>query len=246
MKRETVEAQKELFDKNRTALEKYCDLIVGRRGLGSLLAYELITMTAPIPGALGLWLRSRLYPLLLGSCGKNVVFGQNVILRHPRRIRIGSDVVIDDNCLLDAKGRDNDGIGIGDGAFVGRNTILSCKNGDITLAPRVNIGFNCDIFSASSVVFGAETLVAAYCYFIGGGHEFGSSDQSVLNQGRVSEGITVGAGAWFGAGCKILDGVSVGDHAVIGAGAVVNRDIPAHAVAVGLPAKVIRDRREER
>ena len=53
----------------------------------------------------GLVLRKRLYPWLLGSCGRNVVFGQNVVLRHPHKIHIGSNVVIDDNCLLDAKGR---------------------------------------------------------------------------------------------------------------------------------------------
>jgi acetyltransferase-like isoleucine patch superfamily enzyme len=202
-------------------------------------------MTAPVPGALGLWLRSRLYPLLLGECGRNVVFGQNVVLRHPHRIRIGSNVVIDDNCLLDAKGIDNDGIRIDDGVFVGRNTILGCKNGDIHLARRANIGFNCYIFSASSVVIGEETLVAAYCYLVGGGHEFGRSDTSVLSQGRVSEGITVGSGAWLGAGAKVLDGVTIGDHTVVGAGAVVTGDLAAHKIAAGVPARIIRDRREE-
>ncbi len=70
---------------------------------------------------------------LLGSCGRNVVFGQNVVLRHPHKIHIGDNVVIDDNCLLDAKGEGNDGIRIGSGVFIGRNTILSCKDGDIDL-----------------------------------------------------------------------------------------------------------------
>ncbi len=73
-------------------------------------------------GALGLALRKALYPLLLGSCGRNVVFGQNVVLRHPHKIHIGSNVVVDDNCLLDAKGESNRGIRIGSGVFIGRNT----------------------------------------------------------------------------------------------------------------------------
>ena len=47
------------------------------------------------------------------------------------RSDIGDNVVIDDLCCLDAKGTDNHGITIGNGVFVGRNTILSCKNGDI-------------------------------------------------------------------------------------------------------------------
>ena len=109
-----------------------------------------------VPGALGLVLRKMLYPRLLGACGRNVVFGQNVVLRHPHKIRIGDNVVIDDNCLLDAKGDRNGGIAIGDGVFVGRNSILSCKDGDITLDDGANIGFNCEIFSASHVRIGRE------------------------------------------------------------------------------------------
>ena len=46
-----------------------------------------------VPGALGLALRKALYPLLLGACGRNVVFGQNVVLRHPHKIRIADNVV---------------------------------------------------------------------------------------------------------------------------------------------------------
>ena len=177
------------------------------------------------PGALGLLLRKVLYPRLLGSCGRNVVFGQNVVLRHPRKIHIGSNVVIDDNCLIDAKGESNRGIRIGDGVFIGRNTILSCKNGNIDIADKVNIGFNCEVFSASDVRVGQSVLMAAYTYVIGGGHDFSDPSKTVLEQGRRSLGVTIGEGAWMGAGAKILDGVSIGAHAVIGAGAVVRDSI---------------------
>ena len=81
-------------------------------------------------------------------------------------------MVIDDNCLLDAKGDTNAGIAIGAGTFIGRNTILSCKNGDIVLGEGVNIGFNCEIFSAARVELGARALLAAYCYVIGGDHDW--------------------------------------------------------------------------
>jgi acetyltransferase-like isoleucine patch superfamily enzyme len=64
----------------------------------------------------------------------------------------------------------------------------------------------------------------------------------VLAQARRSEGITIGDGAWLGAGAKILDGVRIGEHAVIGASAVVREDVPAFAVAVGVPARVVSSR----
>ena len=110
---------------------------------------------------------------------------------------------------------------IGSRVFIGRNTILSCKNGDIELGDGANIGFNCEIFSASRVRIGANALLAAYCYVIGGDHDFGDRSRPVIEQVRKSAGVTVGDGAWLGAGAKILDGVDIGANAVIGAGAVV-------------------------
>ena len=236
-------AQEQLFNAGTSARQKYATLVVGRPGLGALLAYELIiTLSQSLPGALGLALRKLLYPKLLGACGRNVVFGQNVVLRHPQKIHIADNVVVDDNCLLDAKGESNRGIRIGSGVFIGRNTILSCKNGDIELGDGANIGFNCELFSASSVRVGAGTLLAAYTYVIGGDHDFSDPSKSILEQGRKSDGVQIGEGAWIGAGAKVLDGVSIGDKAIIGAGAVVTRDVPAQAVAVGIPAKVVSNR----
>jgi acetyltransferase-like isoleucine patch superfamily enzyme len=154
--------------------------------------------------------------------------------------------VIDDNCLLDAKGAANAGIRIGSGVFVGRNTILSCKNGDILLGDGANVGFNCEIFSASRVEVGAQTLIAAYSYVIGGDHRLDDPDRPVLEQGRSSSGVRIGSGVWLGAGVKVLDGVEIGDSAVIGAGAVVRDAVPSGGVAVGIPARVVRMRGEPR
>lgn len=233
-------AQEEIFDRRRSAREKYSALVVGRPGWGALLKHEAVTMLSQhVPGALGLVFRKVLYPRLLGRCGRNVIFGQNVVLRHPHKIEIGDNVVIDDNCLLDAKGESNRGIRIGSGVFIGRNTILSCKNGDIDLADGANIGFNCELFSASRVDVGERALLAAYCYLIGGDHDFSDTERPVLEQGRVSRGVSVGAGAWLGAGVKVLDGVRIGARAVVGAGAVVRGEVPDGATAVGVPARVI-------
>ena len=233
-------AQDQLFDAGSSALDKYARLVVGRAGWLALLKHESITLASQaVPGALGLVLRKLLYPRLLGACGRNVVFGQNVVLRHPGKIRIGDNVVVDDNCLLDAKGDGNSGITIGSGVFVGRNTILSCKNGDIALGDRSNIGFNCEIFSASQVTLGADTLLAAYCYVIGGDHDYADVSKPVTAQGRQSKGVSVGDGVWMGAGAKILDGVRIGGHAIIGAGAVVRVDVPEYAVAAGRPARIV-------
>jgi acetyltransferase-like isoleucine patch superfamily enzyme len=238
-----AKAQEQLFAAGKSSRAKYAELVVGRPGLGALLQYELIVMFGQSwPGALGLVMRKALYPMLLGSCGRNVVFGQHVVLRHPHKIHVGSNVVIDDNCLVDAKGESNRGIRIGDGVFIGRNTILSCKNGDIDIADGANIGFNCEVFSASRVTIGRSVLMAAYSYVIGGDHDFSDPAKTVLEQTRTSAGVAIGDGVWMGAGAKILDGVTVGDGAVIGAGAVVREHVPASAIAVGIPARIVGSR----
>ena len=238
-----VNIQREMGSPGKSKIKLYGELIVGKSGLGSLLAYEAVTcLSTYVPGALGLFLRSKLYPLLLGSCGKGVTFGYGVVLRHPHKIHIGEGTVIDDQVLLDAKGADNQGIRLGTGCFVGRNSILSCKNGDILLGDRVNIGFNSEIFSGSKVELGADCLLAAYTYVVGGGHKFDDVEASVIDQDHVSEGIQLGEGVWLGAGVKVMDGVRIGARTVVGAGAVVTRDLPERMIAAGLPAKVIRER----
>jgi acetyltransferase-like isoleucine patch superfamily enzyme len=233
-------AQDQLFDAGKSSRAKYTELVIGRPGLAALLKYELVVAVAQaMPGAPGLLLRKFLYPLLLGSCGRNVIFGQNVVLRHPHKIHVGSNVVVDDNCLIDAKGESNRGIRVGSGVFIGRNSILSCKNGNIDVGDKANIGFNCEVFSASEVSLGPGVLMAAYSYVIGGDHDFSDASTAVIDQTRRSRGVSIGEGAWTGAGAKILDGVTIGARAVIGAGAVVTKDVAAGAVALGVPARVV-------
>ena len=129
-------AQDQLFDAGSSSLDKYARLVVGRAGWRALLKHEAITLVSQaVPGALGLVLRKLLYPRLLGACGRNVVFGQNVVLRHPGKIRIGDNVVIDDNCLLDAKGDGNGGIEIGSG-FVDL-VVVDMDVTDVSLRRRI-------------------------------------------------------------------------------------------------------------
>ncbi len=236
--------QRELFDERKSKSDKYRDLVIGRAGLGPLIAYELVMLLSSwVPGALGLFLRAKLYPWVMGSVGRNVVFGVNVTVRHPHKIAIGDNVVIDDNCCLDAKGTDNKGIAIGTGVFVGRNTILSCKNGDIVIDDHANLGFNCEIFSASRVRVGKSILMAAYTYLVGGDHLYDRVDIPVLQQGRTARGIEVDDNVWLGTHVVVTDGSTIGRDAIIGAGAVVVGEIPEFAIATGIPAKVVRDRR---
>lgn len=246
MKRTDTKVHRFMDQAMLSTSEKYKMLIIGQPGWIPLLKYEFIVLLCSwVPGVIGLVLRSKLYPYILGGVGSGVVFGTNVVLRHPHKIFIGNNVIIDDNVLLDAKGSNNEGIIIGDKAFIGRNTILSCKDGDIRLMEGVNIGFNSEVFSSSVVSIGQNTIIAAFTYLVGGGnYDISSSaaDFSLQDGLETKGGIRIGQNCWLAANVKVLDGVDIGDGAVIAAGAVVNRNIPSNSVAAGLPAKMVRKR----
>lgn len=212
--------------------------------MSGILKYELIIgLFGSFPGALGYYLRSKLYPRLLGEVGSNTVFGRALTLRHPHKIRIGKNVTIDDYCVLDAKGQSNKGIQIGDDVYVGRSSIVYCKDGDIEIQAKANIGSHCEIFSGDRVVVGKGSMVAAGCYIMSGNSydyesEVAFADQRVYTKGAT----TIGQNCWLGTKVVVLDGVAVGDGAVVGAGAVVTNTLPSRTISMGLPARSVSSR----
>ena len=239
-----LKAQKSLRDEKKSNLRKYSELVVGSDSIWDLIKYEfIITFVSWLPGATGLFIRGKLYPVIIGRVGRNVIFGRNITLRHPKKIMIGNNVVVDDNTMLDAKGFDNHGIVLEDGVFIGRNCIIYCKNGDIHLKENVNIGHNCTIFSSNKVLIRENTLVAAYCYILSGGeYDYTNEEVKMIDQdGGDSAGeLEIGSNCWLGAKVVVTDGSCIGDNSVIGAGAVVTKPVPENSVAVGIPAKVVK------
>jgi len=226
---------------------KYGEWVVGKTDLLSLLKYELITfLFGNLAGALGLYCRGKLYPYLFGAVGKNVVFGRGIALRHPHKIRVGDNAVIDDHCMLDAKGGANKGIVIGKGVFIGRGSILCCKDGDIAIQDNVNISYNCELFSSRYLLIGRDSVIAAYCYLMSGGsYDHRRLDVTFAAQDGYAQGpTTIGEDCWLGAKVVVLDGVSIGERTVVGAGSVVTKNLPSHTVAVGVPARVVEVVRE--
>jgi acetyltransferase-like isoleucine patch superfamily enzyme len=224
-------------DRERSSWRKYQDLVIGDRRLVPLLAYELLTASlAYAPGAAGLWLRSRLYRLLLGSLGRGALIGRSVSLRHPARIAIGADSVVDDYAALHAQGG---AIAIGRRVLVGRGSVLKTRGGQIDVEDDADIGHYCHIGTAQRIRLGRHVLVGAFCCIGGGQHEFSDPETPIAEQGqRPRGGVEIEDDVWLGAKAVVLDGVTIGRGSIIGAGAVVTRDVPAGAIACGVPARV--------
>ena len=153
-----------------SAARKYFDLTYGPMPRWKAALMELVVLVlSGLPGALGLFLRAKLYRPFFGSCGRGVVIGRHVTLRHPSKIFLGDGVVIDDTAVVDAKGDGNRGIAIDDGAYVGRNTIVYCKGGEIEIGKNASLSADCIVFSSNRLVLGASTMVGSFSYLLSGG-----------------------------------------------------------------------------
>jgi acetyltransferase-like isoleucine patch superfamily enzyme len=238
--------QKELIDTSKTLGSKYAALFVGKKGLWSLFKYEFIAhFVAPIPGALGFGLRRLFFRSLLGKVGKGVVFGRNITLRHPHKIEIGDNTFIDDYAVLDAKGEANEGLRIGANVFIGRNTILTCKEGSIYLGDYSNLSANCHLLSETEIRIGRYSFLAGECTLVAGGnHPIADTSKPIMFQPSAAKGgIQIGEDCWLGAGVTVLDGVTIGKGSVVGAGAVVAASLPEYTYAVGSRQLRLQDRR---
>ena len=230
-----------------SALGRYQQVIVGRRGWVALLYFELCTWMSPVPGALGLLLRKAFWPRLFHSCGPGTVFGANVSLRHPHRIALGSNVVVSDGCILDARNEDADvALSVGEDSILANNVMISCKGGTTRIGARAGIGAQTIIHAVagSEVEMGNDLIIGPACYIAGGGnYNIERTDVPMAQQGlREGESTRLGDDVWLGARVTILPGVTIGCGSVAAAGAVLTESIPERSVCAGVPARVIRQR----
>lgn len=132
----------------------------------------------------------------------------------------------------------NDNVSVGSGTNIYQGTVLWGK-GEIIIGRNAEIGINTIIYSSERVTIGDNTLIAANCYIIDSNHGI-EKENLIRNQKSICKGpVIIEEDVWIGAGAKVLSGVHIGKGAVIGAQSLVNKDIPANAIAVGVPAKVI-------
>ncbi len=235
-------------DKKKGFFTKYKEISVGSSSLLFFIYFEVVTtLFSNIPGALGLFLRAVLYRPLFRKIGNGVVFGAHIVIRNPKKIEIGNRVIVDDNCVLDAKGDECEGIFIGDNVFLSRNVIFGCKNGCIRLGSDITIGPNTTVHSVDEckISIGSTSVIAAYSYIIGGAdYKSDKLDVPMSKQGFYEgKGIIIEEDVWLGAGVFVLDGAHIEKGSIIGAKALVKGNIPPYAVALGTPAKVKKYRK---
>lgn len=123
-----------------------------------------------------------------------------------------------------------------------RSRLWATESGRIEIGPRTFVGSHSWLVSSQSIEIGADVLIAPFCYVQDTDHGFDDLTVPIASQKSHSSPIVIEDGVWLGAHCVVTKGVRIGRGAVIGAGSVVTRDIPPNSVAVGSPARPIRQR----
>ncbi len=135
---------------------------------------------------------------------------------------------------------------IGRWAWVGHGTKIRVHEGEVSIGAKTVMGQECTISAYQHVSVGRECIVADRVMLIDFDHGVVEVERPIRLQGIYKRDVHVGHNVWIGYGACLLRGVTVGDNSVVGTSAVVTRDVPANAVVVGVPARIIRMRREPR
>ena len=230
-----------------SALAKYQNIIIGNKSIGNLIYFEICAWLGKIPGAAGIALRKLFWPRLFGSCGKGVMFAERIVLRHPKKIHLGDNVILSEGSVLDARHDSNDrALVLGDDVMLSINVMISCKNGCVKVGARTGLSAHTIIHATNDcpVNIGKDAIIGPQCYLAGGGnYNHDNLDIPIREQGIVNDGgVILEDNTWLGAKVTVLGGVTMHSGSIAGAGSVVSKDVPENSICAGVPAKVIRQR----
>jgi len=153
--------------------------------------------------------------------GNDLQVSPNVVLKHPETMEFGDSVFIGAQAMI--QGRFDGTCQIGSHVWIGPQAYFDAR--DLILEDYVGWGP------------GAKVL--------GSAHTGMPSDVPIITTGLVIKPVRVRFGADIGMNASILPGVEIGAQSIVGAGAVVVDDVPEYAVVAGVPARLLRNRREE-
>jgi acetyltransferase-like isoleucine patch superfamily enzyme len=211
-----------------------------------ILEQFILALLSWIPTIVGIGLRGVFYRLIMKMDGM-VAIESGIRIAHADNIKLGKGVYLDQGVYLHAL---PSGITIGDNTFLMHHTMLHVFNFRNLPQAGISIGSNC-FFGEFNVIrgqggvhIGNGVYTGPMVQIVAVNHVYQDPARPIREQGITAKGIVIEDDVWIGAGATVVDGVTIGHGSIIGAGSVVTSDIPPFSIAVGTPAKPIRDRRQ--
>ena len=211
-----------------------------------VLEQAVLSAFSWMPTLLGIGARAIAYRLIMNMDGVSAI-ESNVRIAHAHNVHLANGVYLDYGVYLHAT---PNGISIGENTFIMHHSTLHVFNFRNLPNAKITIGKNCFlgefnvIRGQGGVTIGDDVYTGPMVQIVAINHVFHDSNRPIREQGIIANGITIEDDVWLGAGVKVVDGVTIGKGSVIGAGSTVTKDIPAYSIAVGTPAKKVKDRRD--
>jgi acetyltransferase-like isoleucine patch superfamily enzyme len=175
---------------------------------------------------------------------------KNVLVRNGKYLTIGKNVAFGEGVRIDAFGQEGislaDRVTVGEGALLSVSGVVAEPGEFIRVGRHSAVGRNNIVWGQGGVQIGENCLLGPNCVLVSENHRFSDLAELIREQGHVRAPILIGDNCWLGANVVVGPGVMIGEGAVIGAGAVVVSDIPPFQTAVGIPARVVDSRRDNR
>ena len=178
---------------------------------------------------------------------RTLFIGKKCDIRCKNKIEFQGSATVEDYVKIDALSKG--GVKIGNNFSIGRNSIIECTGvlrelgESLEIGENVGIAANAFIAVRGKLKIGNDTIFGPGVSIHTENHNFNEVDKPIRLQGATRKGVEIGEDCWIGSKAIILDGVKIGSHVIVAAGAVVNKDIPDHAIVGGVPAKVIKMRK---
>lgn len=180
----------------------------------------------------------------------NCIFvGKGVKLYEKKNIVIGGKTKVHDYVKIDALATDC--VSIGSNCVVGENSRIECTGSlsalgkGVKIGDRTTFGSNCYFGAAGGIIIGDDVIAGQYVRFHSENHNYSEMDKLIREQGVTHQGIIIGNNCWIGAGAVFLDGAELGDGCVVAANAVVTKKFPCNVVIGGIPARILKYRKED-
>src|SRR6188508_1366440 len=132
---------------------------------------------------------------------------------------------------------------IGKWVHIGDGNAIRCHEGSLRIGDKVVFGKDNVVNAYLDIEIGASTLVADWCYITDFDHRMDDVTMPIKDQGIVKSPVRIGPDTWIAAKVTVLRETRVGRGCVLGAHAVVKGEIPDFSIAVGAPARVVKNRK---
>ncbi|UCC14680.1 MAG: acyltransferase [Gammaproteobacteria bacterium] len=185
------------------------------------------------------WLGHRLAVL-----GRDAWVDRHARIEYPGNVHVAADARIEHGVVVRGNTADSRGDSLAAGTSVKDYAVINANQGNVTVGERTWVGPYCLIYGNGGVDIGADVLIAAHTSINTVSHIAERTDIPMNDQGIRCDPIVIQDDVWIGLNCTILQGFTIGHGSIIGAGAVVTRDIPPGSIAVGTPARVVKQRQQ--